>query len=75
MPWEGASNIEIQVIAANSDNLLSRSAMAMYMTDPLWSAKIYGDIEAGQGDDQRSVVERFLNNMALDPAELDFLSS
>lgn len=71
MPWPGASNIEIQVIAANSDNLLSR-VMAMYMTDPLWSAKIYGDIEAGKGDDQRSAVERFLNNMALDPAELDF---
>lgn len=71
MPWPGASNIEIQVIAANSDNLLSR-VMAMYMTDPLWSAKIYGGIEAGKGDDQRSAVERFLNNMALDPAELDF---
>lgn len=70
-PWPGASNIEIQVIAANSDNLLSR-VMAMYMTDPLWSAKIYGDIEAGKGDDQRSAMERFLNNMALDPTELDF---
>lgn len=70
-PWLGASNIEIQVIASNSDNLLAR-VMAVYMTEPLWSAKIYGDIDAGKGDDQRSSVERFLNNMALDPAELDF---
>ncbi len=70
-PWPGASNIEIQVVAANSDNLLSR-VMAMYMTDPLWTAKIYGDIESGKGDDQRSAVEKFLGNMALDPAELDF---
>lgn len=70
-PWPGASNIEIQVIASNSDNLLSR-VMAMYLTDPLWSAKIYGDIESGKGDDQRDAVEKFLNNMALDPAELDF---
>jgi hypothetical protein len=70
-PWPGASNIEIQVVAANSDNLLSR-VMAMYMTEPLWTAKIYGDIESGKGDDQRSAVEKFLGNMALDPAELDF---
>ena len=70
-PWPGASNIEIQVIATNSDQLLAR-VMAIYMTDPLWSAKIYGDIERGKGDDQRSAVERFLGNMALDPAELDF---
>lgn len=71
MPWPGASNIEIQVIATNSDQLLAR-VMAVYMTDPLWSAKIFGDIERGKGDDQRSAVERFLNNMALEPAELDF---
>lgn len=70
-PWPGASNIEIQVIATNSDQLLAR-VMSMYMTDPLWSAKIYGDINKGEGDDQRSAVERFLSNMALDPAELDF---
>jgi hypothetical protein len=71
IPWPGASNIEIQIVASNSDNLLAR-VMAMYMTDPLWSAKIYGDIEAGKGDDQRSATEKFLSNMALDPAELDF---
>lgn len=70
-PWPGASNIEIQVIATNSDQLLAR-VMAMYMTDPIWSTKIYGDIEQGKGDDQRSAVEKFLGNMALSPAELDF---
>jgi len=71
IPWPGASNIEIQVIASNSDNLLAR-VMSMYLTDPLWTAKIYGDIALGAGDDQRSAVEKFLGNMALDPAELDF---
>jgi hypothetical protein len=73
IPWPGASNIEIQIIATNSDQLLSR-VMAMYMTDPLWTAKIYGDIgpNPGDGDDQRDAVEKFLNNMALEPAELDF---
>lgn len=70
-PWPGASNIEIQVVATNSDQLLAR-VMAIYMTDPIWSTKIFGDIDAGKGDDQRSAMEKFLSNMALDPAELDF---
>lgn len=71
VPWPGASNIEIQVVATNSDQLLAR-VMAMYMTDPLWSAKIFGDLPEGAGDDQRRAVETFLSNMALEPAELDF---
>lgn len=70
-PWPGASNIEIQVVATNSDQLLAR-VMSMYLTDPLWSAKIYGDIDQGKGDDQRSAIEKFLVNMALEPSELDF---
>lgn len=70
-PWPGASNIEIQVIATNSDQLLAR-VMAIYMTDPLWSTKIFGDIESGKGADQQAAIERFLVNMALEPAELDF---
>jgi hypothetical protein len=73
IPWPGASNIEIQIIATNSDQLLAR-VMSMYFTDPLWSAKIFGEIGPGpgSGDDQRSAIEKFLNNMALEPAELDF---
>jgi hypothetical protein len=71
IPWPGASNIEIQIVATNSDQLLAR-VMAMYMTDPLWSAKVYGDFEKGAADDQKTALEKFLNNMALEPAELDF---
>ena len=70
-PWPGASNIEIQVIATNSDQLLAR-VMAMYMTDPLWTAKCYGDIASGEFADMASAIEKFLGNMALEPAELDF---
>lgn len=70
IPWPGASNMEIQVVATNSDQLLAR-VMAIYMTDPLWTTKILGDIDQGKGDDQQKAVERFLGNMALEPAELD----
>lgn len=70
-PWPGASNIEIQVIASNSDNLLAR-VMAMYLTDPLWTAKAFGDIPSGAFSDMANAVEKFLGNMALEPAELDF---
>jgi hypothetical protein len=71
IPWPGASNIEIQVVATNSDQLLAR-VMAIYMTDPLWSAKVFGDIENGKGVDQKTAIENFLGTMALEPAELDF---
>lgn len=73
IPWPGASNIEIQIVATNSDQLLAR-VMSMYFTDPLWTAKIFGDVgpNPGDGDDQRDAIEKFLNNMALEPAELDF---
>src|ERR1700688_4218628 len=54
-PWPGASNIEIQVIATNSDQLLAR-VMAMYMTDPLWTAKVFGDLENGKGVDQKTAI-------------------
>ena len=71
IPWPGASNIEIQVIGSNSDNLLSR-VMAMYMTDPIWTSKAFGDIPSGDFSDMSKAVEKFLGNMALEPAELDF---
>lgn len=71
IPWPGASNIEIQVIASNSDNLLAR-VMAMYLTDPLWTAKAFGDSASGEYADMASAIEKFLVNMALEPAELDF---
>jgi hypothetical protein len=70
-PWPGASNIEIQIIATNSDQLLAR-VMSMYFTEPLWSAKVFGDINAGEGVDQKNAIEQFLNTMALEPSELDF---
>ena len=68
IPWPGASNIEIQVIGSNSDNLLSR-VMAMYMTDPIWTSKAFGDIPSGDFSDMSKAVEKF-GNMALEPAEL-----
>src|SRR5271156_2853109 len=71
IPWPGASNIEIQVVATNSDQLLAR-VMAIYMTEPLWTAKVFGDLENGKGVDQKTAIENFLGTMALEPAELDF---
>jgi len=70
-PWPNAANTIVQLIATHSDDLLSR-VMAIYMTDPLWAAKIYGDIDNGQGEDQRAALENFLSSVALDPDELDF---
>lgn len=70
-PWDGASNTVVQLIATHCDQLLSR-VMATFMIDPIWPVKMYGDIDDGQGEVQREALEKFLNEAALDPEDLDF---
>lgn len=70
-PWPNAANNVIQIIATNCDQLLSR-VMAIYLMEPLWSAKILGDLEDEEGEEQRSVFEEFMSEMAMSPDELDF---
>jgi hypothetical protein len=71
-PWPNAANNIIQLIATHSDQLLSR-VMAIYMMEPLWAAKILGDLDNPEsGEDQRAVFETFLSDMAMKPDELDF---
>lgn len=71
-PWTGASNLVIQLIGTYCDELLSR-VMAIYMTEPLFAAKLLGDFQEGasDGDEYREIIEQFLTNVAMEPAELD----
>src|SRR6202012_5149175 len=67
-PWPNAANNVIQIIATDSDQLLSR-VMAIYMIDPLWACKLYGDYETASGisaEDMRLEFERFMIDMAMD---------
>lgn len=69
-PWEGASNIVVQLSGTYCDELLSR-IMAIYMTDPLFAAKLLGDFADGEGSDEKDILEEFMGNVAMEPAELD----
>lgn len=70
-PWPNAANNIIQVIATHCDQLLSR-VMSIYMVEPLWTAKILGDLEDDEGEKQRQILEEFMSEMAMSTTELDF---
>lgn len=69
-PWPGASNLVIQLIGEYSDELLAR-IMSIYMTDPVFVVKLLGDIENGEGEDQREDIEFLMSDLAVEPNELD----
>ena len=72
-PWPNAANNVIQLIATQCDELLSR-VMSIYMIDPLWPVKLFGDIDEVNGisgHDQKQTFETFLADMAMSTDELD----
>lgn len=71
-PWPNASNVVIQVIGECCDTLRARVMGTIYETSPLWVSQLVGGWTPDEnGDEQRAVVEEFLNLMGLEPAELD----
>ena len=69
-PWPNAANNVIQVIATHTDQLLSR-VMGIHLTDPLWALKIMGEIEGQDTEEQRAVLEEFMQDQAQSPVDLD----
>lgn len=70
-PWEGASNLQIQLIGTYCDELLARTMAGIFMYDPLWTVELYGDTPDKEGEDLKRVYQQFLVDMAYDPQELD----
>lgn len=70
-PWPGAANLVIQLVGTFSDELLSRVIGSLYLYDPLWTATLQGDLPDKEGNAQKQIIEKFLMDMAYDPAELD----
>ena len=69
-PWPNAANNVIQVIATHTDQLLSR-VMGIYLTDPLWPFKILGELKDQDSEEQRRVLEDFMQDQALSVGDLD----
>lgn len=70
VPWPNAANNVIQVIATATDQLLSR-VMGIYMTDPLWAFKICGELKDQDTEEQRQILEEFMQDQAISSSELD----
>jgi len=71
-PWRGASNLVIQVIAANIETLLAQVIASIYEVMPPFACSLVGMWdESERGDEQRTAVEEFMALMALEKDELD----
>lgn len=71
-PWRGSSNIVVQLIAASVETLKAQVMASIYEVLPIWNCITVGDwgTEAN-ADEQRGALDRFLNLMSMEPAELD----
>ena len=70
-PWEGASNLVVQLIGTFSDELLARQMAGIWMYDPLWTANLAGDTPSKEGEEMKEIYQALLQDMAYDPQELD----
>jgi hypothetical protein len=70
-PWEGASNLTVQLIGTFSDELLARQMAGIWMYDPLWTANLAGDTPTKDGEEMKEIYQTLLQDQAYDPAELD----
>lgn len=70
-PWEGASNVVIPLVGTYSDELLARITGGIWMYDPLWVADLAGDTPSQDGEELKETYQKFLQDMAYDPEELD----
>jgi len=71
-PWDNASNVIIQLIGENVEVLKAVQLGTIYEILPLWTVGLVGSFgESEQGEEQRSISERFLDLMGLTKCELD----
>lgn len=69
-PFEGASNLVVQLIATRCEQILSR-IMALYMIDPIFAVTAIGDLIGQESDENAQLLQQFLSDMAVDPEALN----
>jgi len=71
-PWPNASNVVVQVIGENVDTIKAIQLGSIYEILPLWPTSLLGDWDTSEeGEEQRSITERFMDEMGLSRSELD----
>lgn len=72
VPWEGASNIVVPIVAIHSDTLLARVMAALMKTKPFWTTRLLGDwSDVNETDGLRESIEEFLGYVGLEPGYLN----
>lgn len=71
-PWDGASNLVIQVIGTCVDSLKAKIMGSIYEVMPLYVAQVVGDWPKEEGaEEQRAALEEAMCYFGLEPTELD----
>lgn len=71
-PWPGASNVIIQVIGENVATIKAVQLGTIYEILPLWVSGLIGSWEeSDKGEEQRRVIESFMDLMGMSKEELD----
>jgi hypothetical protein len=73
-PWQGASNIVIQLVGSFVDQATAKMIMGTIASEPLWVVGLLGKWDrAEKADEQREAVEEWLAFTGLEPSRLNLL--
>lgn len=73
-PWQGASNIVIQVVGSYIDQLTAKIVMGTVAEDPLWAAGLLGSWKrAEQAEEQRTAIQEHMIFSGLEPSYLNLM--
>jgi hypothetical protein len=73
-PWQGASNLVIQLVGSYESQLTAKIVMATIAADPLWVAGLLGEFGREEhAEEQRQAVESWLAYSGLEPDHLNLL--
>jgi hypothetical protein len=73
-PWQGASNIVIQLVGSYVDQLTAKIVMATVAEDPLWVAGILGEWKRSEkSEEQRAAIQEHLIFSGLEPSFLNLM--
>ena len=73
-PWQGASNLVVQLVGSYVDQLTAKIVMATIAEDPLWAAQLLGQWKRDeQAEEQRAAIQEHLIFSGLEPSYLNLM--
>lgn len=73
-PWQGASNLVVQLVASFESQLTAKIVMATIAADPLWVVGLLGLWDTAEhSEEQRQAVQDWLAYSGMEPSHLNLL--